>query len=435
MKVYKKTMCMILTVVLMAFAPLTGCTEKTEEAPTEITLMHGWGGTFKNHKIMQEIYDGFSKENPDIVLKCISYSDSSIAVEKANDMLAVGKGPDILSTNGLSYYVRNAVKCDRLLDLMPFIEADQSLKKQIHPAVFETWETSGGKLYTIPDALEVAGFWYNEAYLKEAGIADKEGNMCLASSWEEFKDITEQLQKWIDSSGQELSVFAMDNAQMAELLFLARLAGENENGIRAAENPYIKIREETLTSAIKDLDFVMQHSRVVDNIENARQDFIDGKSIIYFNGVWESELLMDSSCQKDFRYSNYPAPGGKSLAYVSPSSGYVVTKQRDKKKEEACVRFLKYMLSEEVQTKIAVETGQAPSNPDIDMEKVIQEYPLLGNAVNTAYQAEIQIKTMDSVWPGYKVDIVHKYLDTKFWNTDGISEILRSLNGNQGEMP
>lgn len=90
-------------------------------------------------------------------------------------------------------------------------------------------------------------------------------------------------------------------------------------------------------------------SSKVENIENARQNFSDGKSVLYFNGVWESDALSDSELAGQFRYANYPTAQGESLSYISPSSGYVLKKQEDKQKEEACIRFLKYMLSENVQ--------------------------------------------------------------------------------------
>lgn len=63
----------------------------------EITLLHGWGGTLQTHRVMQEIYQEFQDENPDIVFTCIASSDSSIAVDNANELLAVGKTPDIVS--------------------------------------------------------------------------------------------------------------------------------------------------------------------------------------------------------------------------------------------------------------------------------------------------------------------------------------------------
>ena len=105
-----------------------GCRQETEEAPVEITLMHGYGGTLESYEMMQEIYDGFSEQNPDIQLKTIEYINNEVAVKKANDMLAVGEMPDILSTNSQSYFVDNAVKTGLALDLMPYIEADPEWK-------------------------------------------------------------------------------------------------------------------------------------------------------------------------------------------------------------------------------------------------------------------------------------------------------------------
>ena len=58
---------------------LCGCGKK-EQTPVEITLLHGWGGTLQTHRVMQEIYQEFQDENPDIVFTCIASSDSSIAL-------------------------------------------------------------------------------------------------------------------------------------------------------------------------------------------------------------------------------------------------------------------------------------------------------------------------------------------------------------------
>ena len=87
---------------------------------------------------MQEIYRAFDEANPDIVLNYQPSSDSNIAVEQANNMLAIDKMPDIVSTNGQSYYVQNAVKRGMALDLLPYIEADEAFIRSIHPSVLET---------------------------------------------------------------------------------------------------------------------------------------------------------------------------------------------------------------------------------------------------------------------------------------------------------
>ena len=58
-----------------------GCRQETEEAPIEITLMHGYGGTLESYQIMQEIYDEFSEQNPDIRLNSIAYINNLVEVE------------------------------------------------------------------------------------------------------------------------------------------------------------------------------------------------------------------------------------------------------------------------------------------------------------------------------------------------------------------
>ena len=172
-------------IIIVCMIIIGGCSKKEEQECVEITLVHGYGGTLESYKMMQEIYNGFSEKNPDIKLNCIEYMNNEIAVEKANDMLAVGEIPDIVSTNSLSYYVDNAIKAGMALNLMPYLEADPEWKRQIHPSVFETWETDDGRIYTIPDALELSGYWYNKKYLEEAGVLDKEGNISIPKTYPE----------------------------------------------------------------------------------------------------------------------------------------------------------------------------------------------------------------------------------------------------------
>lgn len=421
---------MLVCALAVGMVNLAGCQKKEAESPTEITLMHGWGGTLKTHNTMQQIYNNFSKENPDIILKCTPYSDSSIAVEKANDMLAVGKMPDVISTNGLSYYVYNAVKRDMAMDLMPYIKEDKGFADTIYPSVLDAWTTGQGQIYTIPDALEVAGYWYNEAYLKAAQMVGADGKVRLPATWTEFFDMVEQLKEWGEKSNEASSVCALEPIQISEYLFQARLAGMESGGDAGAEGIPVENDPDTISRVLEDINQLCLKSQSVDNIETARQNFSDGKSMIYFNGVWESDALSDSSRAEQFRYAAYPTDSGESLAYVSPSSGYVLAKQTDEKKAEASIRFLKYMLSEKVQTEIAVKTGQAPSNPNIDRAQVKKDNPLFGNAINVAYEADIQIKTIWSAWPEERLEVVKQFCAAArtSWNENMGKEMSRQLN-------
>lgn len=405
-----------------------GCRQEQKPEQIKITLMHGYGGTLESYAVMQEIYSEFEMKNPDIQLNCIAYTNNQIAVEKANDMLAVGEMPDILSTNGLSYYIDNAVKTNMAMDLMPYIEADNDWKQQIHPSIFEAWKTEEGHLYTIPDALELMGYWYNEDYLKQAGIKTENGKVRMPAAWDEFFVMTEQVQSWMEETGRAGTVFAMEDAQMTEFTFLARLAGEGETGLEAAKNSRAGIQREDLAHTLRDLERIQAYSKPVENVENARQCFMDGESVIYFNGVWEAEVLKNSRYSGSFAYANYPTVSGESLSYVSPPSGYVLARQTDERKAEACIRFLKYMLSEEVQTRIAVETGQVPANPNVDVEAFTDNAPLFGKAVDTVNQADIQIQTIANAWEPDKWNVVKEFLGQKTWKPEKLEEMLEELN-------
>lgn len=421
-------MCLVL---LLAVLTLAACAREAEEEKIEITLMHGWGGTPETHKTMQTIYEDFSKKNPDIALKCIAYSDSSIVVEQANDMLAVGEMPDIISTNGLSYYVEHAVKRGMAMDLMPQIGRDEELSSMIPPSVYESWETEQGNLYTVPDALEVAGYWYNESYLRAAGITDENGNVETPDTWESFLKMLHRLDAWVRETGQDISVCSLEQLQLVEFLFPARFASAGELGMELVQGQAKEFEQEMLSPVMKDMETLSLVSKHVDNIENARQDFFSGKSILYFNGIWECNEGQDTVAADEISYSAYPYRESEKLAYVSASSGYVFKAQKDERKEDAVIRFLKYMLSTDVQEKLAVKTGQMPVNPNINTARVKEENPLLAEAMDKGYEAPVQIQMIRSVWNENQVNVVDKYIREKRYSETDMQSMTEELNQNR----
>lgn len=398
-------------IFLSAF--FVGCDSQEEESPVEITFVSGWGGTFQSHEIMRGIYEEFDRQNPDIKLNFVLYSDNAIAVEKAIDMLAVGNEPDIVSTNGFSTYVEHAVRCGEAMDLMPYIDADPEWKEQIHPAVFDTWETEAGELYTIPDALEVAGYWYNEEYLLQAGVTDENGSVAIPETWTEFMEMLGKVQTWIVNEQKEIAVLALEEDQRKGSFFLARLAGDSEQGLRIATNTEPVMNQEILDTVIADLNKLSQYSHDVSNIEDARQKFSDGESVIFLGGVWEADEFVKSMHKSEIKFAAYPTYDGRSLSYVSASSGYVVAEQTDERKADACIRFLKYMLSESVQEQIARMTSQAPSNMRVEMDKISEVNPLLGQSLAAAYSADIQIPTIYSVWDESQIEAIEEIMEDR----------------------
>lgn len=77
----------------------------------------------------------------------------------------------------------------------------------------------------------------------------------------------------------------------------------------------------------------------------------------------------------------FPGFSRETIAYANPATGYVISNDGSERQIDACVRFLKYMLSKDVQEQIVTKTHQAPSNPNISDTWIHEQVPVLADAV------------------------------------------------------
>ena len=169
----KKVLLMCLT-VLCVFLILPGCSAEPEKETVSISFMHGWGGSSADHIGMRELFSAFEKANPDIHIAYDTSPDLGIVMEKAADMLAVDKTPNIISTNGNVQYVSSAKKKGVALDLMPYLQEDAAFASNISPQILEALQEPDGALYTLPDAVEYIGYWYNASLFNRRGSQTQE---------------------------------------------------------------------------------------------------------------------------------------------------------------------------------------------------------------------------------------------------------------------
>ena len=62
------------------------------------------------------------------------------------------------------------------------------------------------------------------------------------------------------------------------------------------------------------------------------------------------------------------------------------------------IRFLKYMLSKKVQTRILEETEQIPANKQVVLDSYEKEMPRLFQAASLVLSAEDKIEVPDNLW-------------------------------------
>lgn len=428
----------IIYLILLVFSGiLTGCAKEEPKPKIQITFMHGWNGNYAEHEVMRSIYQEYQEEHPEVELLYDAAPDIVAVVDKANDILAADQMPDIISTNGHGKFLENAVKKGMALDLAPYIEKDEEFKKSIHPAVLSRW-MQDGKLYTIPDALEVMGYWYNEDILKKAGVTEDGTpytDVVVPSTWEEFWQLCEKVTVWSQNEQNKIHVAALE-ADEALFFTGARIAGEDSQGSSFMRSAPDTFRQEFISNSLSDLQRFYEYSVSPEEISSkydAQQLFCEGKTALYMNGIWADNSISSSSVKNVAKYANYPGYDGKSVSYVSPSSGYVIGNTGDPKKIEECVKFLKYILSDKVQRRIAVETGQVPSNPNIDLNWLKQTSPMLGTAMEDAENAQIQIWMINSLWSGQSIDVFLKQEENLKLGKVGVDEFIDRMEESLAE--
>lgn len=413
----KKNKGILLALAAAALLGLSGCQEGQEEQPTELLLMNGWGGAGADHVAMRDIYTGFMEENPDIRLILDSSPDISITIDKGEEMLAVDRMPDVLSTNGYEDFVKYAVGKGYALDLIPYLEKEEGLSECILASVLES-QMEDGALYTVPDVVELSGYWYNKEIFRQVGIEKN------PETWEEFWAMCQQLQNWSEQEQNQVVPVVMEAGQAAFAFTGARIAGEGREGLKMLEKKPENFQHPAIEAALKDLIRIYEYSGNMStslNENDALDAFNKGKAAMYFNGVWANVMI---SSKIPAGFSNYP----EGVCLETITSGYVLSNTQGEKKTEAAIRFLKYILSEEVQRRILRETKQVPVNQNISYLDFKEELPLLIEAVETSKKAEIKVQSLRSAWGAEIVDWMQEHIGSLLDGSVTVEEYLQLLN-------
>lgn len=374
---------------------LPACSQQVPAAEkTQITLLHGWNGSTVDCVAMREIFDSFNAENPDVQLNCMALPGGNAVIEKAEEMYAVGKVPDIISTSGsggrsfYDYIITNGYA----LDLMPYIREDTDFAGDVSVLNRNSWSTGDGRLFTVSDVLMMSGYWYNEDLFREAGITSP------PATWEEFEEVCRKLNH-LRSNGSVCALEANSDS-MSDLFdaFLVSQSPDAEATLKEYSQTGFDFESELIVNGLENFRRLCKDSGIrisgtyfVDALSN----FNSGRSALLLGGVWSNV-----SISKDIsaRFATFPGADGKTVSCVSAGINYILGNSGDRAKEDACVRFLKYMLRDDIQEKLAVITGQMPSNPNISLEDYRESIPALAEAVRIANSADIHIDRSAIQW-------------------------------------
>ncbi len=376
---------------------IVGCSKKGNTKRTNIVLLHGYGSMENSDITMRRIYEDFEIENPDISMTLVSVPSFDKVEDKLNDMLSIGKIPNIIYTEDYGRYTSYPfmIENNYIVDLGDYIENDIDLKNSIPQDVLDSWKENGGTKYTISDRFKTYVLWYNEMIFENVGIDNPPSN------WEEFKDCCIKISEWAKNSHYNTIPISL-NANM-----VADIVGNEE-----IEN------NEKLEIFLKEILEISQYVGFSDTKsfnEDSLSDFSIGHAAMYIGDISDYKKF-----PKNLNAKHVVLPNDNKALGVRREGGigYLISNSGDEKQIEASIRFLKYMLSEKVQKKIFYELGYLPSNPNIDIET------LISNDVNL-YSKYKLVKKNDNIVKSRWTDRSYRYFTSnigKYLNKSMILE-------------
>lgn len=334
---------------------------ETEDTQTEIYFLNSCGSMTDADRVMRQIYTEFEEQNEDIKLRMISMPSDENVADKVKEMLTAGRLPNIIYTNGLensdSLYPLLVSK-NYLLDILPYIEDDSEWKENIPDQVFSSFMTEDGKMYTVNDRVRVCGYWYNVNMFENAGITE------LPETWDEFAEVCKKLNQWSASIKYDISSLHL-NKETATCIARAYISEKEINA--AYESTYSL--EDSISMLKKISQYVSLEEDSFTYQENIRSLNI-GQCAMYVGDI-SQENMMNSNI--NIAYAPLPSAYEGKINVSSATAGYLICNTGSEKQQEACIRFLKYMLSESVQERLLLEAGYIPINPNVNIEELISD--------------------------------------------------------------
>lgn len=406
-------------VIIICVISFVSCAKKEEE-PIEITFIHGWGSTEPDHVAMRKIYSDFEAENPDIHINMLSMPTNAQMIRKVEDMIATGKIPDIIFTagEGTDSLYRFMREHKMLLDIMPYAKEDEEFYSSISPITIESWEDEGG-LYTASDVLILSGgYWYNKEIFREAGVNN------IPETWEEFHEMLNKIDKLsMENDDDIVSILPSTDAY----LYMADEIILEENELPKSE--INELSDSTIDKIIDRWREVYLHVPS-ENKYSYRDEialFNEGKLGVFVNGVWGASMIQSDI---DVGYALFPPNKDQIISCQTAALGYLIGDSGDEKKTSASVRFLKYMLSVDVQKRILVETQQMPSNPSIDIADFYDRLEKFCLAVETVQGADIRTDTPEKIWGGANLEKIDKNITRLLSEEISKEEFIKNLEIN-----
>ncbi len=327
-------------------------------------------------------------------------------VDKIKVQLGTGDLPPVIYGGGYNLLDLVVAK-DLAVDLTDTINNDPEWKALMSDAMLAT-NSRDGVIYASSSEGSPVGYFYNKELFEKAGIAEP------AKTWEEF---FEQCEKLKAAGITPMAMDTADSAWVTTLWMGAMIATSGDEGLKFMQtmNP-TDYNIPPVIDAAANIQKILQEYTTKDAIggkyEHAANNFLSGQAAMIANGPWMIGDFADTTkTTEDFAAKVGAAIYPGNFVFEAPIQGYIVTKQKDPKVQEAAIEMVKFFTSEHAQQVALEQQGMVPASPSVEItDAAKQKYPLLVDLLDQVNLTEIRTDNMQATMFPNLLDVVSQQL-------------------------
>ena len=330
-----------LFVLVIASLLLAACgAPAASTGPVEISMMM-WGDPAELD-VWNQIVADFHQANPNITVK-VEVSDWDSYWTKLKTLLSASTPPDVFAMDAplyLDYQSRGV-----LLNLQPYLDKNPGLLNGVYPQTLEAYKTADG-MYGLPRDFQTIVLFYNKDMFDAAGVAYPTGDW----TYDDLRNAAKSLTK-IDANGKVTQFGFYADVWDMELIW-SEAIWANGGDVINADHTKTLIGEPNALPAwqlFHDMMFVDKSWPDTNTAgEYGGDPFLAGVAAMTTIGHW----AVPGYAEVKFKWDVAPMPKGSVAQATSVNSaGFVVAKAS--KNADAAFEFLKYVVSEPAQKRLA----------------------------------------------------------------------------------
>jgi multiple sugar transport system substrate-binding protein len=321
-------------------APPAGNESAGGSEPVTISMMM-WGDPAEL-EVWNQIVADFHQANPNITVK-VEVSDWDSYWTKLKTMLSANTPPDVFAMDAplyLDYQSRGV-----LLNLQPYLDKNPDMLKGVYPQTLEAYKTPDG-MFGLPRDFQTIVLFYNKDMFDAAGVAYPSADW----TYDDLRNAAKQLTK-VGTDGKTTQYGFYADPWDMELIWSEGIWA-NGGDIISPDHTKTLVAEPNARKAWQFFHDMMFEDKSWPDanaaLEYGGDPFLAGVAAMTTIGHW----AVPGYAETNFKWDVAPMPAGPAGKATSVNSaGFVVAK--DSKNPDAAFEFLKYVLSEPAQKRLA----------------------------------------------------------------------------------